>query len=187
MSLLRSIFGEAPTSAQTQDKQNEIANLFASNVSVPVVPPHKKAVTEKPRENTSDDDQSTNSDPALLQPDFKDAEVVSPNKSTARKTKEQLKEEEERTIFVGNLPPEITRRSLAVLFKRCGTIASARLRSIAVSGVKLPPEQAGNQVTFVRAFDVFHHDFLTDFSMKPIMAEHDAESVCQHRESSFRI
>lgn len=141
MSLMRSIFGEAPSSA----KQNEIANLFASNASVPAVPPHKKTVTEKPRENTSDDDQSTNSDPALLQPDSKDAEVVAPNKSTARKTKEQLKEEEERTIFVGNLPPEITRRSLAVLFKRCGIIASARLRSIAVSGVKLPPEQAGNQ------------------------------------------
>lgn len=43
------------------------------------------------------------------------------------------------------MPPEMTRRSLAAVFKPCGAIASARLRSVAVSGVKLPPEQAGNQ------------------------------------------
>ena len=68
------------------------------------------------------------------------------NACTTKKTMEELKEEEERTIFVGNLPPDISRRSLAGIFKPCGSVASTRLRSIAVAGVKLPPEQAGNQV-----------------------------------------
>eukprot|EP00566_Odontella_aurita_P010872 CAMPEP_0113575852 /NCGR_PEP_ID=MMETSP0015_2-20120614/27938_1 /TAXON_ID=2838 /ORGANISM="Odontella" /LENGTH=408 /DNA_ID=CAMNT_0000479157 /DNA_START=176 /DNA_END=1398 /DNA_ORIENTATION=+ /assembly_acc=CAM_ASM_000160 len=52
---------------------------------------------------------------------------------------------EERTVFVGNLPADSTRKSLTALFRPCGRVVSARLRSVAVTGVKLPPGKAGNQ------------------------------------------
>jgi len=55
------------------------------------------------------------------------------------------KKDEERTIFVGNLPLTITRKSLAALFKKCGPVASCRIRSVPVTSIKLPQEQAGNQ------------------------------------------
>ena len=55
------------------------------------------------------------------------------------------KDEESRTVFVGNLPPTTTRRSLKAIFKDCGAVASTRLRSVTVGGVKLPPERAGDQ------------------------------------------
>ncbi|KAL3817496.1 hypothetical protein ACHAXA_007086 [Cyclostephanos tholiformis] len=61
------------------------------------------------------------------------------------RSKAEEEDEKSRTIFVGNLPPHITRRALTNIFKKCGKISSTRLRSLAVMGVKLPPEQAGNQ------------------------------------------
>lgn len=54
--------------------------------------------------------------------------------------------QEERTIFVGNLPLNTNRRSLENLFKDCGKIKSSRLRSFGTTGVKVAPEHAGNQV-----------------------------------------
>lgn len=55
-------------------------------------------------------------------------------------------DESERTIFVGNLPlATTTRKSLATFFKDCGPIASARIRSVPVKGIKLPPARAGDQ------------------------------------------
>jgi nucleolar protein 12 len=54
--------------------------------------------------------------------------------------------EEERTIFVGNLPlATTTRKSLTAIFKDCGRIASARIRSVPVKGIKLPQSRAGDQ------------------------------------------
>ena len=55
-------------------------------------------------------------------------------------------EEEERTVFVGNLPENITRKGLASMFKECGKVKSSRIRSVATAGVKVAPEHAGNQV-----------------------------------------
>jgi len=43
------------------------------------------------------------------------------------------------------LPLTITRKSLAALFKKCGPVASCRIRSVPVTSIKLPQEQAGNQ------------------------------------------
>jgi nucleolar protein 12 len=54
--------------------------------------------------------------------------------------------EEERTIFVGNLSlATTTRKSLAAIFKDCGPIVSARIRSVPVKGIKLPQSRAGDQ------------------------------------------
>lgn len=55
-------------------------------------------------------------------------------------------DDETRTIFVGNLPLEITRKQLGSVFRECGKIKSSRLRSFGTSGVKVAPEHAGNQV-----------------------------------------
>jgi nucleolar protein 12 len=50
-----------------------------------------------------------------------------------------------RTVFVGNLPLWYTRRDLHKLFSDCGSIHSTRIRSVPVTGVKLPPALAGQQ------------------------------------------
>ena len=57
------------------------------------------------------------------------------------------KNQDERTIFVGNLPLSISRKQLASIFKQCGRVDSTRLRSILPTGVKLPPERKGQQVS----------------------------------------
>ena len=69
-------------------------------------------------------------------------------------------EEQRRTIFVGNLPSTTSRKSLASMFKSCGTVVSARIRSLSAGGVKLPKEQAGNQVCHVI------HLFIHVYSLK---------------------
>ena len=61
----------------------------------------------------------------------------------------------DKTIFVGNLPINTTRKSLAALFKSCGKVESSRLRSIATEGVKLPPEAAGNQVKYFSSWEIY--------------------------------
>ena len=56
--------------------------------------------------------------------------------------------QDDRTVFVGNLPANTTRKDLVRAFKACGPIASTRIRSVATqadAAVKLPPQQAGNQ------------------------------------------
>ena len=60
-------------------------------------------------------------------------------------------EEEQRTVFVGNLPESIDRKELASMFKSCGKIKSTRIRSVATAGVKVVAEHAGNQVRFARS------------------------------------
>lgn len=81
-------------------------------------------------------------------------ETVDPNTPAVitDKTKNDLKygkhendEANDRTIFVGNLPLSITRKQLAQIFKHCGRVHSTRIRSQSVTGVKLPPQQKGNQ------------------------------------------
>ena len=66
--------------------------------------------------------------------------------STETKDNEIDADAEKRTVFVGNLPLSITRKKLAFMFSRCGKVESTRIRSVAVKGVKLPPQSAGNQV-----------------------------------------
>jgi RNA recognition motif-containing protein len=159
MSLLNSIFGgEAPDKGASKANQKDTPDLFGNRISVPAVL-HKKALSPQKQKksakgttdskNTDDDSSSSDDkkqDSSTQQIEDAAAEETSTKKGIVKKTKEEIKEEEERTIFVGNLPPDISRRALAGIFKPCGTVASARLRSVGVAGVKLPPDQAGNQV-----------------------------------------
>lgn len=135
-SLVSSIFG---------DKQGPSSDLF-TKVSIPIIqlkkaaPTKKKKTTKKSDEKELDQSSDNNSKST-------ETKVASPEaaKEVSSVDKEKREEEETRTVFVGNLPADITRRALAGIFKPCGDVASSRLRSVAVAGIKLPPEQAGNQ------------------------------------------
>ena len=157
-SLISSIFGGGGD--VIPPKSSDVSDLFDSSLSVPSVL-HTFTSTKKKNDDGGDDgkeeanaapissegiDSGISNDEPSSSSTLEDEAPSTENTTTPKKTVEQLKEEEERTIFVGNLPPDITRRSLAGIFKPCGTVVSTRLRSMAVAGVKLPPEQAGNQV-----------------------------------------
>ena len=129
----------------------------------------QKKKKKKREESDSDDDSSSSDDDASSSDGESDAsppeeteEKDEPKKKkrkekksddtssvTAAATQEDDEEDTDkngdRTIFVGNLPPSTTRKSLVTMFKPCGKVESTRLRSIAVEGVKLPPEKAGDQ------------------------------------------
>ena len=155
MSLLSSIFGAEAAATNTTTK-NAAPDLFAK---VSVAPAQDSSTTSQKKSkkkhdknkedssiNDSDSDGKTSTTENKVAESENEVDTSSHNPPSKKKTKEELKEEESRTIFVGNLPPTITRRALAAIFKSCGNVLSARLRSQAVTGVKLPPEQAGNQV-----------------------------------------
>jgi len=166
MSLLSSIFGAEAAATNTTTK-NAAPDLFAK---VSVAPAQDGSTTsqqkskkkegshDKNKEDISSSDSDGKPSTSPTQQPTTDnkvpeteneADTSSHSPPSKKKTKEELKEEESRTIFVGNLPPTITRRALAAIFKSCGNVLSARLRSQAVTGVKLPPEQAGNQVRYM--------------------------------------
>ena len=153
MSLLSSIFGSS-----SGDKSASSSTELFAKVSIPSslhkkssAPPSKKDDKKSKKEDDKDDSSSSSSGDSESSTKEQSTtqsttEETTTTKSISKPTKEQLKQESERTIFVGNLPVDITRKALASIFKPCGTVLSTRLRSVAVSGVKLPPEQAGNQV-----------------------------------------
>lgn len=169
MTLLSCIFGKQAAASTT--KNGDVPDLFGSKIAVPLVM-HKAPASTKKRKgrakaNGSLDDEtekssfgiSSSDEPSSCTPqqhptpeedgDSQTENIAANNtKKTKARSKSEEEEEKRRTIFVGNLPPDISRRSLAGIFKPCGNVASSRLRSMAVAGVKLPPEQAGNQVRF---------------------------------------
>ena len=128
MSLLTSIFGEKKSSSNQKDE------LFHS----PIIP--QVQVTNKKNKSDEDVSESKPADTNQSSPD-EPAEMI----QNTRSSKPIDKTEEKRTIFVGNLPSDISRKALASIFKDCGKVSTSRLRSIAVAGVKLPPNQVGNQ------------------------------------------
>ena len=141
-SLVSSIFGE---------KQGPSSDLFAK-VSIPTIQPkkatpakEKKKASKKSEEKEPDESSDNDNKNKTEETKVASSEPVKEAKVESSADKEKRQEEEKRTIFVGNLPADITRRALAGIFKPCGEVASSRLRSVAVAGVKLPPEQAGNQ------------------------------------------
>jgi nucleolar protein 12 len=130
-SLISSIFGEKIQGSSSSD-------LFAKAITE--IKP-MKATAPKERKKTSEKDEG----PDKNDIDIKSTKETNEPAEESSADKEKREEEEKRTIFVGNLPVGITRRGLASIFKSCGEVQSSRLRSVAVAGVKLPPEQAGNQ------------------------------------------
>ena len=124
----------------------------------------KREESDSGDDSSSDDDGSSSDGESDASPPEETEEKDEPKKKRRKEKKKsedtsaaaaaaaaQEEDEEDtdkngdRTIFVGNLPPSTTRKSLATMFKPCGKVESTRLRSIAVEGVKLPPEKAGDQ------------------------------------------
>ena len=175
MSLMSSIFGGEGKDDQGAAATTATSALFASNPSIPQLPPNNKAFPkEKSTKNATDEESKRKSSkkakkangakpdaeqddgttrPASDEHSNKDDEIANAEnidgEDDAEDDDERRRDVERRTVFVGNLPPDTTRKALAALFQPCGNVASARLRSLAVTGVKLPPEQAGNQVRVV--------------------------------------
>lgn len=167
MSLVSSIFGSSSGDKSAASSTDLFAKVIPSSLqkkSSPPPSPSKKKKDDKKKEEDGDDSSSSSSDSESSAKEQSTTEET-PTKSISKPTKEQLKDESERTIFVGNLPVDITRKALASIFKPCGTVLSTRLRSVAVSGVKLPPEQAGNQVCSYHVCISCVHIFLCIFIM----------------------
>jgi nucleolar protein 12 len=169
-SLLGSIFGGG-----SDDKKNSSQSLFEKSKALPDRPQHKtkaasrKKIKQDGRDSKKEEESGTQVDngvndaesPKREKKKRKKRKVSSNNDSGGDAIDNEKKEgekekdteenqsekekDEERTIFVGNLPLTITRKVLAALFRDCGPIASCRIRSVPVSGIKLPKDQAGNQ------------------------------------------
>lgn len=127
-SLISDIFGSSePTSGQ-----NTLSNLFDSSSNLPQQPNHttfSKVSTDK----TDSRKRSRNGDNT----------EENGEKLTAEKGQER-DENEERTIFVGNLPLNTSMKELANMFKGCGEVQSCRIRSVASAGVKVSREDFKN-------------------------------------------
>ena len=171
-SLLSSIFGGDGSTGAKKKKRNAVVkdessgggflnSLFSGSAKLETLE-EKKKVSARAKEDTNDVDPSA-STPAEPKVEVKDGpkkkkrkpkkseEAIAAAAAAAAATAQEDDNEADTdgngdcTIFVGNLPPSTTRRSLATMFKSCGKVESSRLRSIAVEGVKLPPDKAGDQ------------------------------------------
>jgi nucleolar protein 12 len=150
MSLLSSIFGGTE---KKEAKKTPTSGLFETKVHVPerLHAKHKHAKSE-PEITESDKVKGTTTDEDTINKrklgEVSTAEASLENESKAAAIAAKKEKEEiinELTVFVGNLPLNTNRKSLAKIFKSCGKVTSSRIRSVAVTGVKLPPKHAGNQ------------------------------------------
>jgi nucleolar protein 12 len=156
-SLLGSIFG-----GSSEEKETSNESLFVKSKALPERPQHKPVATPSQKKSKRDELEDTSD--AKNDEDLKRQKRKKKRKSSSiddsggdtidnEKNKEDSEKvetekdqkDEERTIFVGNLSLTITRKTLASLFRDCGPVASCRIRSVPVAGVKLPKDQAGNQ------------------------------------------
>lgn len=168
MSLLGSIFGTEKSSSTTEG--NALSGLFDHSSELPErphhVPPEPRQAKRKqpePAEETPTKRRKPRKPKKVEQEESKDDETPKSGESP-NDTNQDNKDEgnnnvdkdetdekegaEDRTIFVGNLPLKgTTRKSLISLFRdKCGAVESARIRGVpGVQGVKLPPQNAGNQ------------------------------------------
>lgn len=157
MSLVGSIFGASDESK----KAAGLTSLFDESLELPqkpqhkpLPPPRKKKRKEAPVTEEEAAEQPLDGKKKRKQRKSSAAKETESVAAAAAETTATLAEgytaatttsAEERTIFVGNLPIDTTRKSLANIFKPCGKVESCRLRSVAAAGVKLPTERAGDQ------------------------------------------
>jgi len=147
MSLVGSIFGSS------DEKPAGLTSLFDESSELPGKPQHKPLPPRKKKrkDTPSEEVQQSESKKKRKQrkPAKEETSATAEQSESDNKTAEDESPEdnaEERTVFVGNLLIDTTRKSLASIFKSCGKVESCRLRSVAAAGVKLPTERAGDQV-----------------------------------------
>lgn len=159
MSLLGSLFGDSSKKSDS----NPLSNAFEASAALPDKPQHKavarkkkrkkpKPVEEEKKEGDDDDDEKTKKKRKRKDGEAEEGETAaataaddSNKEETASPDDDKKEEANERTIFVGNLPLDTTRKSLAAIFKDVGKVASTRLRSVATLGTKVAQKHAGNQ------------------------------------------
>ena len=132
------VLGALATTAFS-DEGAAAASLFsASEASLPPAPPAEPKAKER-------DDYDAALDRVLAKPAKKRSKAPPPppapeEKPTKKRRKEPVEAEPEaddaaaRTIFVGNLPREATKKQLARFFRPYGAVQSSRKRSVAVAG-----------------------------------------------------
>lgn len=137
-SLSASIFGS--TDKGIEEKNSSLNSLFGASSTLPEQPKNlnfTEPVEDRQKRERREEKKRKRKEKT------QEAETADTEEA---KDESPENEDEERTIFVGNLPIDITRKTLASMFKSCGKVKSARIRSVYTAGVKLPPQQAGNQV-----------------------------------------
>lgn len=96
--------------------------------------------------NTDDNDEQNEQDDNEDDTNIDDAEDGDGKADEGKKKREKKKkfdfERNSRTIFVGNLPTTYDQKSVKKLFKSCGPIETARIRSIVPEKEKLSPKVA---------------------------------------------
>jgi RNA recognition motif-containing protein len=137
MSLLGSIFG-------TSQPKDDIVGVFEQSAALPERPRHEPLPPKRKARKEHTDPAKKKRKRKEEEPTEEEAAAVA-DAEPAGNHNEDDPTADSRTIFVGNLPLSTTRNMLASLFRSCGKVASTRLRSVAVEGVKVPASQAGNQ------------------------------------------
>jgi nucleolar protein 12 len=154
MSLLESIFGVTKHELSSSSS-GEL--LFSTNIDLVASIQRKhdtneeKWVKDENRHTNAVDERRTPTEMSssignTWQLDSNESDVIEMTEdTTTATTAATTTSADDRTIFVGNLPVATTRKSLFKLFRECGKIESTRIRSVAVAGIKVPQNQAGNQ------------------------------------------
>lgn len=117
-----------------EKRRKRKANLEKTNVDTSSIPKVLEEIKEKKRKTKTANEGKSNDD-----------KIQTDGVETTSDIAEVSSDDEARTVFVGNLPLEITRKQLETIFRECGKIKSSRLRSFGTSGVKVAPEHSGNQ------------------------------------------
>jgi hypothetical protein len=143
-----------------KEEKHSLSNLFDPSVSqvLPGRPQHKTLPNKRPRQAKQEDTPAATSKkeskkrkkPRREKKEIHDKNEQGTTPAVAANKQQDASpfDDEHRTIFVGNLPLETTtRKSLKALFSNCGKVESVRLRGLPTTGVKLPPQLAGNQVS----------------------------------------
>lgn len=120
-SLLSSIFGE-------QEEKPSSLNLFSEQTH------HHPAVENRERDVTIFSAKKRDADSKAISAQ---SAIKRQKKEDDKEKKEEQERQEKLTVFVGNIPVDMTRKQLASLFANCGKVVTTRIRSAAVSPVKV--------------------------------------------------
>ena len=133
------VLGAIATTAFSDEGAAASSLFSASEASLPPAPPAAPKVSEK-------DDYDATLDRVLAKPPKKRSKAPPPppapeEKPAKKRRKEPVEAEPSveddaaaRTVFVGNLPREATKKQLARFFRPYGAVQSSRKRSVAVAG-----------------------------------------------------
>ncbi len=133
------VLGALSTTAFSDEGAAAAALFSASEASLPPAPPAAPKAKER-------DDYDAALDRVLAKPAKKRSKAPPPPAPVEEKPAKKRRKEPEpesteeaddaaaRTIFVGNLPREATKKQLARFFRPYGAVASSRKRSVAVAG-----------------------------------------------------